>query len=210
MQVYMIRHGQTDWNAQERMQGQKDIPLNALGRSQATANGHALKTLLDGNAANFDFVASPLSRARETMERVRDAMGLDPKAYRTDDRLIELNFGDWEGHTLTDLERLWPERLEARMRGKWDFIPPGPDAESYEILSWRVGSFLKSLSGPTVCVSHGGIMRSTLRLVGGYSAEQAADANIRQDCILDVDTERGQALWCEPTAFEHTSVNSTT
>lgn len=198
MHIYMIRHGQTDWNAELRMQGQQDIPLNALGREQATGNGQALKAVLGDTVAAFDFVASPLSRTRETMERVRTAMGLDPLAYRTDDRLVELNFGDWEGHTVDDLERLWPERIEARHRNKWDFIPPGPDAESYEILSWRVGSWLRSVTQPTVCVSHGGVMRSILRLVGGHSGDAAAEAYIRQDRILRVDIESGRTEWLEP------------
>lgn len=197
MHIYMIRHGQTDWNAELRMQGQRDIPLNALGREQASGNGRALKALIGDAAGTYDFVASPLSRTRETMERVRRAMGLDPLAYRTDERLVELNFGDWEGHTLGEIEEIWPDRLDARHRGKWDFIPPGPDAESYEILSWRVGSWLRSVTRPTVCVSHGGVMRSILRLVGGYGGDEAAEANILQDRILSVDTERGSAIWCE-------------
>ncbi len=198
MHIYMIRHGQTDWNAELRMQGQKDIPLNALGRAQATGNGTALKDILGDTAGDYDFVASPLTRTRETMERLRAAMALDPPDYRTDTRLVELNFGDWEGHTLGDLERLWPERLADRHRNKWDFIPPGADAESYEILSWRVGSWLRSVTRPTVCVSHGGVMRSILRLVGGYSGDQAAEAFIRQDRILSVDVGAGVVEWLEP------------
>lgn len=194
----MIRHGQTDWNAELRMQGQKDIPLNALGRAQATGNGVALATLLGTDVTSYRFVASPLSRTRETMERVRTAMGLDPLAYEKDERLVELNFGDWEGHTLTELAEQWPERLQARHEGKWDFIPPGADAESYEILSWRVGSWLKDVREPTVCVSHGGVMRSVLRLVGGYSGDEAAEANIFQDRILSVDPDLRQAVWIGP------------
>lgn len=195
--IYMIRHGQTDWNAELRMQGQKDIPLNATGKGQATGNGLALKAVLGDSVGDYDFVASPLSRTRETMERLRAAMDLDPLAYRTDERLVELNFGDWEGHTLSDLERLWPDRLEARHRNKWDFIPPGAEAESYEILSWRVGSWMRSVTQPTVCVSHGGVMRSMLRLVGGLSGDAAAEAYIRQDRILKVDVEKGEARWLE-------------
>ena len=193
----MIRHGQTDWNAELRMQGQKDIPLNDLGRAQATGNGEALAALLGPSVSDYDFVASPLARTRETMQRLRTAMGLDPLAYATDERLVELNFGDWEGHTLSELEKLWPERLKARHAGKWDFIPPGADAESYEILSWRVGSWLKDVRRPTVCVSHGGVMRSVLRLIGGYSGDEAAEANIFQDRILSVDPELRQAAWLE-------------
>lgn len=195
--IYMIRHGQTDWNAELRMQGQKDIPLNPLGRSQATGNGAALRDILGTDAAGFDYVSSPLSRTRETMERLRAAMALTPAGYRTDDRLVEVNFGDWEGHTLTELEQIWPDRLKARARGKWDFIPPGADAESYEILSWRVGSWLRSVTRDTVCVSHGGVIRSVLRLVGGYSGDAAAEATIPQDRILRIDPGAGEVTWME-------------
>jgi probable phosphoglycerate mutase len=93
--VYVVRHGQTDWNAELRLQGQADIDLNALGREQAAANGRALAGLI-GDAAGYDFVASPMARTRHTMELLRGAMGLDPMAYRMDERLKELNFGDWK------------------------------------------------------------------------------------------------------------------
>jgi len=104
----MIRHGQTDWNAEGRLQGQKDIPLNPLGRSQATSNGERLHQLI-GTGGEFAFVASPLSCTRETMERLRIAMGLDPKAYRTESRLVEVSFGDWEGHTMAEIKQTVPE-----------------------------------------------------------------------------------------------------
>lgn len=195
MLIYMIRHGQTDWNAEERLQGQKDIPLNELGRSQATRNGTALLDLIGDDPSVYDFVSSPLSRTRETMERLRSAMGLDPAAYRTDKRLLELSFGDWEGHTLQEIESLAPERLQARMEQKWSFIPPGTAAESYEILSWRIGAWLKSVSGPTVCVSHGGVIRSIFRLVGGMAEDDAALMTIPQDRILEVDLGAGTLRW---------------
>ncbi|TGP16526.1 phosphoglycerate mutase family protein, partial [Mesorhizobium sp. M1D.F.Ca.ET.234.01.1.1] len=85
--VYIVRHGQTAWNAEFRLQGQADTDLNALGREQATGNGHRLAELV-GVPQEFDFVASPMRRTRETMERIRAAMKLDPLAYRTDIRLI--------------------------------------------------------------------------------------------------------------------------
>ena len=131
------------------------------------------------------------------MERIRTAMRLPPADYRTDERLVEVNFGDWEGHTLSELQVLWPDRLKARARGKWDFIPPGQDAESYEILSWRVGSWLKSVTRDTVCVSHGGVIRSVLRLVGGYSGDAAADASIPQDQILVIHPLEGRVDWVD-------------
>lgn len=184
--IYMVRHGQTDWNAESRLQGQKDIPLNDIGRQQATGNGAALKRILGSSAPEFDFVASPLGRTRETMERLRRAMGLDPDAYRTDERLKEVSFGDWEGYTLPELKRLVPERIAERRVAKWDFIPPGADAESYEILSWRVGAWLKDVTKPTVCVSHGGVIRALFKLSGEMDAEEAAVAAIPQDRVLKV------------------------
>jgi probable phosphoglycerate mutase len=191
----MIRHGQTDWNAEGRLQGQQDIPLNATGRAQATRNGETLLRSVGSTVADFDFVSSPLSRTRETMERVRTAMGLAPTAYRTDERLVELSFGDWEGQTLDEVGRVAPERLLARIEQKWSFIPPGTTAESYEILSWRVGAWLQSVSRPTVCVTHGGIVRSMFRLVGKISEDEAATMDVPQDKILKADTDAGTLDW---------------
>jgi broad specificity phosphatase PhoE len=192
--IYMIRHGQTDWNAEERLQGQQDITLNDLGRSQATRNGETLLARI-GSAASYDFVSSPLSRTRETMERLRTAMGLDPTQYRTDERLVELSFGDWEGHTLEEVASVAPDRLQARIEQKWSFIPPGSSAESYEILSWRVGAWLRSLNGPTICVTHGGVIRSVFRLVGNVSEDEAATMTIPQDKILRIDPGAGTLHW---------------
>jgi len=191
---YVIRHGQTDWNAQRRLQGQKDIPLNDTGRMQATQNGEVLRRLL-GRAEDFNFVASPLSRTRETMQLLRRAMDLDPLNFRTDERLVELSFGDWEGHTLKEVRGISPEKLQARATDKWSFIPPGLSAESYEILSWRVGSWFRSLDRPTISVSHGGVIRSLFRLVGGTRTDEAAEIPIPQDQILVIDTEDGSMKW---------------
>ncbi|WP_319517436.1 histidine phosphatase family protein [uncultured Martelella sp.] len=197
MLIYAIRHGQTDWNAEYRLQGQKDIPLNETGRGQAKKNGTKLGEILGNEARHYDFVASPLSRTRETMERARAAMGLTPELYRTDDRLKELSFGDWEGRTLKEVGGFSPELLHERENDKWAFVPPGNDAESYEILSWRVGAWLKDVVGPTVCVCHGGVIRSLFRLVGGVSTEEAAELPIPQDAVLRIDAEAKTIGWME-------------
>ncbi|MBM7045145.1 MULTISPECIES: histidine phosphatase family protein [Rhizobium] len=193
--LYVIRHGQTDWNAERRLQGQKDIDLNAIGREQARQNGIDLREILAFENRSFDFIASPLRRTRETMEIAREAMGLPPKDYRTDERLVEVSFGAWEGFTLRELKAAEPERLAERKAGKWDFIPPGEDAESYEILSWRVGSWLTSVERPTVCVTHGGVIRTLFRLVGDVAKEEAAEIPIHQDQILKVDLQMKIIGW---------------
>lgn len=180
---YILRHGQTDWNAEWRLQGQQNIPLNDTGRQQARENGARLMALA-GDLGGYDFVASPLDRARETMELARAAAGLDPLAYRIDERLKEICFGDWEGYTGRELKAMDRERHRERQVKKWDFVPPGALAESYEILSWRVGSWLKSLDRPTVAVCHGGVIRCIFRLVAGTARADAANLDIPQDRVL--------------------------
>jgi probable phosphoglycerate mutase len=194
--LYVIRHGQTDWNAERRLQGQKDIPLNDTGRAQAAQNGQTMRRLV-GAAESYSFVASPLSRTRETMQILRQSMGLDPLDYRTDERLVEVSFGDWEGQTLKEVRAVAPDKVKARSADKWSFIPPGPTAESYEILSWRVGAWFQALEGPTITVSHGGVIRSLFRLIGGTSMAEAAELPIPQDKILAIDTEDGRMEWID-------------
>jgi broad specificity phosphatase PhoE len=190
--VYFVRHGQTDWNAEHRLQGQADIPLNALGREQAERNGAKLAELI-ARPAEFDFVASPLSRTRETMELVRAAMGLPPGGYRADPRLIEVHFGDWQGHTLAELDSMNPGTTAARALDKWHFVPPGEHGESYEMLAARTRPWFEELHRPTVCVTHGGIFRVLFRMVGRKPAKEAAALAVAQDRVLRF--EAGRLEW---------------
>lgn len=188
MLLYVIRHGQTDYNREERLQGARDIPLNETGRSQAMANGRTLAAMrdLEYPLSQFDFVASPLGRTRETMELVRQSAGLEPNGYRTDPLLIELSFGDWEGQTLDEVASHSPELIAQRERGKWDFRPPGARAESYAMLARRIDRFMTTLSGPTICVAHGGVVRTLFNRIGNVPGEDAAMINIPQDQVLKI------------------------
>jgi len=190
--VYLVRHGQTDWNAEHRLQGQADVDLNEVGRAQAERNGRKLAELI-ADPRDFDFVASPLRRTRETMELARAAMGLPPRGYRTDARLIEVHFGDWQGHTLAELDRLTPGATAARVIDKWNFVPPGERAESYEMLSRRAKPWFDELKRPTVCVTHGGIFRILFRIVGRKPQKEAAALDIAQDRVLRF--EDGKLEW---------------
>jgi broad specificity phosphatase PhoE len=99
--LIFLRHGETAYNAENRLQGQLDIPLNARGREQARSVGRTLRSRIGAELEQLEaagaFVASPLLRARETMEIARDGMDLSPGGYRLDARLMELSFGAWEG-----------------------------------------------------------------------------------------------------------------
>jgi broad specificity phosphatase PhoE len=191
--IYAIRHGQTDWNAEDRFQGARDIPLNDIGRGQARANGRLLAEELGSKITEFDFVASPLGRTRETMELIRAELGLPVADYRTDDRIIEVCFGDWETRTLEELSLDQADAVAKREADKWHFIPPGNDAESYEILSWRVASWLSTVDRPTICVCHGGVIRSLFKLVGQLPAEDAVVMPVHQDRIVRI--KDGSASW---------------
>jgi probable phosphoglycerate mutase len=125
--VFYIRHGETDWNVTGRLQGRHDVPLNARGRAQAMHCGEILRELFarDGrNAAELDFVSSPLGRARTTMELTRTPLGLAADGYRIEPKLAEIAFGDWEGFTIAQLHSRDPQRIAAREQDKWHFVPP--------------------------------------------------------------------------------------
>jgi broad specificity phosphatase PhoE len=85
--IYYIRHGLTDWNVEQRLQGRHDVPLNAAGCTQAACCAAILQDLFrrEGRAPqSFDYVSSPLVRARGTMEIVRTTLGLEPAGYAID------------------------------------------------------------------------------------------------------------------------------
>jgi len=187
--IYFVRHGETQWNAEGRLQGQAENDINENGRRQADRNGERLRGLITDPSV-FDFVASPMRRTRETMERVRTAMGLDPSAYRTDARLVEVSFGDWQGFTFAELEAAEAGVTKARKRNKWDFVPPGEGAESYRMLMERVRPWLSEVSRPTVCVTHGGVMRTLFRMILGTEPKEAATLEVFQDRILRLQDER--------------------
>ena len=182
--LYYIRHGETDWNTQARLQGQRDIPINAKGRAQARVCGAILRDLLARENAEFDFVSSPLGRARETMEIVRATLALDPQAYRIDDRLKEISFGEWEGFMLDELRVASAEAVTARESDKWAFTPPG--AESYATMSVRVREWYDSLAQNTVAVAHGGTLRGLIVQLGICPAEEAPHLDIGQGVVYAI------------------------
>ncbi|MVA98778.1 histidine phosphatase family protein [Nitratireductor sp. CAU 1489] len=181
--VHFVRHGQTDWNAELRFQGQVEIDINDTGRMQARRNGRALAHLID-DPSGFEFVASPLRRTRETMELVRAEMGLPAADYRTDSRLVEVHFGDWQGFTIEEIEQARPGAGARRDRDKWGFLPPGRDAESYADLAARVRGWMDEIENPTVCVTHGGVIRAVFLIAGRLDRHAAAAMTVPQDRVL--------------------------
>jgi broad specificity phosphatase PhoE len=180
--IIFVRHGETAYNAESRLQGQRDIPLNARGRDQARSVGRTLSDRLGKEIERLEtagaFFASPLERARETMEIARGAMGLEPGRYHVDAILKELSFGVWEGLTWSEIEVKDPKGLRGRREDRWGYAPK--DGESYAMLADRVRPWLDTVNEHVFVISHGGVARVLMALIAGVARAKAVDAPIHQ------------------------------
>ena len=154
----MIRHGPTAWTEENRIQGHSDIPLSAAGRDMV-CGWQVLPDL-----AAYDWVSSPLSRARET------AVLLSGREPAIEPRLKEMSYGEWEGLRLPDLRaELGDEMVENEARGL-DFRPPG--GESPGELQDRLRPWLAEVAArgrPTLAVAHHGVLRALFSLATGWT-----------------------------------------
>jgi probable phosphoglycerate mutase len=182
--IYYVRHGETDWNATGRLQGGQDTLLNELGRTQAA---HAGRILIDlfarhgRNASDLAFVASPLQRARHTMDLVRSELKLPPGGYALDDRLREIGYGHWEGSTLAQARVSHPELYASRELDKWSALPPG--GETYASVQIRMHDWYDSLQADTVAVAHGGTARALMVALGIETPASASDLYVEQGVV---------------------------
>jgi broad specificity phosphatase PhoE len=183
---YFVRHGETDWNAERRLQGQLDIPLNDVGRLQSAQSGSTLHSLIAARrkaSSDFAFISSPLSRARETMEILRGVLGLSGEGYAIEPRLAELSFGRWEGLTYAEVRALdWPA-LAVRERDKWNFMTP--EGESYAKLLVRVREWYASVEGDIIVAAHGGVARALMVLFGVRTPQDAPNGDVAQGVVYE-------------------------
>ncbi len=153
-QLLVLRHGQSEWNASGRWQGQADPPLDRAGQLQAVEAAEVL--------GGFDAVwASDLQRARLTAEIIAELLGIGP--VQVDPRLRETHVGPWQGLTRAEVEAGWPGFLAEHRR------PPG--FEPYDDAAGRVRAALVDIAGEhrggqVLVVSHGGVIRALRRLLG--------------------------------------------
>ena len=180
--IYLVRHGETEWNRTGRMQGHLDSPLTARGEAQARAIGETLRELLDGS--DYDMVASPLGRTRATAAIIGRVLGRDPETMTIDERLMEMTWGDWDGLTLAEIEARDPGALARRRADHWDYRPPG-GGESYVMVALRVGDWLagRNSDQPLIVVSHGGAGRVLRGLYAGLSHTETLAQEEPQDAI---------------------------
>jgi broad specificity phosphatase PhoE len=182
--IYFIRHGETDWNATGRYQGTQDIPLNDKGRGQASAAGRLLGDVLTRDkrdAAALSYVASPLGRARVTMELVRGALGLPAQGYTTDERLREITYGAWEGFTVEQMQASDAQVYAARHADRWTVAPLR--GESYADRFPFIADWVQSVTADTVAVGHVGTCRMLMVACGVKSPTEALEGLILQGSV---------------------------
>ena len=185
-----MRHGETNWNAEGRYQGSREILNDRRGRGQADLNGDLLRRLLARAGrlpTDFSWYFSPLSRTRETMDRIRARIGEPPPDVTVDPRLTEISFGIYEGHLHADLAAGAMAIAGERDADFWYFRPP--EGESYDDVAHRVADFGASLPGPAAVVAHGGILRILRRLIEDF-ADRAVNWFPPQDCVVHFTNRR--------------------
>jgi broad specificity phosphatase PhoE len=189
--VYYIRHGETDWNVEGRLQGRRDIELNARGRAQAAHCGEVLRGLFaraGRDPLSCDYVSSPLRRAGETMEIARTSLGLPAQGYDIDNALSEISFGDWEGFTIAQLRLRDPQRIAMREHDKWSFLPPG--GESYATVSKRMHAWYTGLTRDAVVTAHGGTARGLFAALGIAKPAVAPLMDIVQGVVYVIEGDK--------------------
>lgn len=176
--LYLLRHGQTDWNRDRRIQGQMESQLTELGRGHAARQGAILAGLdLPADVAGY---CSPQRRTRQTAGIALGAIGLAPSF---DDRLKEVYLGSWQGHLRADLEARYPEVFHGRSVFQTCLMS---DGESEADLRTRIGAFLDDLAGPSVVVSHGIALTFLRGIVLGASLAEMDAMQRDQGVVIEL------------------------
>lgn len=178
--ILLMRHGETVWNREGRMQGHLNSGLTDKGMAQA----HALAELLaERDLSGWRLVSSPSGRALCT---AGIALGSQAEPIRTDDRLMEIDIGEWSGRLHPDLRAEHPE-LFTEAAGRFAWYDAAPGGEGFAGLRARCEAFLDEMTGPTVVVTHGITLRMLRSLVlAGDDSLLAAEGRIRQGVIYAI------------------------
>jgi len=177
--ILLVRHGETEWNLQRRVQGRFDSPLTERGVVQAHAIGELVRRLPDAAVARI--VASPLGRARRTAEIIAGHLGA---RLIIDDRLREISVGSWDGLTYRDIEMCSPGVFDGDGRHEWYFR--APDGDTYEAFTARIAEWLAEAAGARllIAVTHGIVSRVARGLYARLPRATALTLPVPQDKIF--------------------------
>lgn len=171
-EIAILRHGPTDWNDEGRLQGRADRFLSETGRLEIAS------WRLPEDVKTRRLIASPLNRARKT------ALLLTGREPEIDPRLIEMDFGAWEGERLSELRARLGEEMRANEARGLDFTPP--DGESPRMVMERIKPFLSDMAEaeePCLVVAHKAVIRALYAIATGWDMTQDAPEKLRNACI---------------------------
>lgn len=174
--IYLIRHGETEWNTCGRFQGKLDSPLTAQGQFQAEAFGAKISQM---NLDVDSFISSPLGRTIQTASIISGRVNLPP--LNLDERLAEVSLGSWDGLTHVDIDAQWPRALDGSTQFDWYFR--SCDGESYDTALDRANQWLNETHGVIVAVSHGLIGRIIRGAYLKLSKEETLTLPVPQNMI---------------------------
>ena len=195
--IYLVLHGETEWNRQRRFQGRLDSPLTSEGLEQARQVGRTLAHLVR-DASTCRIISSPLGRSRRTAEIVCEAMGVPIERLSLDARLMEIDLGSWAGLTREEVEAKWPRPLAGANRYDWYFR--SPDGEPLETASARLREWLSDTDrndATAIAVSHGVASRILRGLYANIPMGDALALEVSRDVVFKLADGIIQRIQCQ-------------
>lgn len=189
--IYLVRHGETEWNSAGRYQGAKNSPLTTRGRSQAQAYGTTLTLELAEQSLPVLTYVSPLGRAQETAAIIANSVPLD---IRIEPRIAEISTGTWDGMSLYEIEMEHPDALTGSSPYDWYFR--APDGESFDNAITRVRSWLEDVKRPCLAVTHGLASRLIRGVYEGLSEDAMLTLDVPQNGFYRLNEGQSTFLEC--------------
>lgn len=189
MKIYLVRHGETEWNKEYRLQGQADTRLNDYGRELAQITAEALKDI------PFDVIYhSPLNRAEETAVILKKSRTIDIIA---DERIKEMSFGTAEGCHILSIKNNPEDPMYNFLKHPGDYIPP-ENGERFEEVAARSAEFMKETILPlegkyqnVLIVAHGAVNRTILNAIAGIPVSDFWNIRLKNCAVSIIDLTNG-------------------
>jgi probable phosphoglycerate mutase len=184
LEIYLLRHGETVWNRQRRMQGRLDSPLTLKGIRQAEALGRLMRQLI-GAGEGHRMLASPLPRAWQTAAIVAETMEYAADRIERHELLLEMTWGDWDGLTAEEITARDPELWQARIDDRWTVPPPGGGETQQDIID-RAARFLGRVEDGErlIVVAHGALGRAMRVAYQNAAAEEMLRMDEPHDAVF--------------------------
>jgi broad specificity phosphatase PhoE len=190
--IFLVRHGETEWNSAGRYQGAKDSLLTLRGRAQALSMARKLASELGDPPPELHACSSPLGRAQETAAIIAAHV---PVAFEPEPRIAEVSLGAWDGMSMYEIEMEFPGALAGASNHDWYFR--SPDGETFDAALARVSSWLKDITSPTLAVTHGLTSRLIRGAYEGLSKRDMLQLDVPQDGFYRLSEGRSAFVSCD-------------